>query len=72
MPLRIFCLFKASSLEKKWLTGRQKMQEHQKKLEATWSLAREEAAKCKAAKVVIKNLAMKVGRKFLIDKYQSS
>lgn len=38
----------------------EKIQECQQKLQETWSLAREEAAKCKAAKEVIKALSSRV------------
>ncbi|KAL5574147.1 hypothetical protein UlMin_023744 [Ulmus minor] len=48
------------SLEKKLQIGNQKIQECQQKLEETWSLAREEAARCKAAKEVIKALALRL------------
>ena len=37
-----------------------KIQECQQKLQETWTLAREEAAKCKAAKEVIKALSSRV------------
>lgn len=59
-PLSSFTLLQVISLEKKCQSGSQKIQECQKKIEETWSLAREEAAKCKAAKEVIKALALRV------------
>ena len=37
-----------------------KIQECQQKIEESWFVAREEAAKCKAAKEVIKALALRV------------
>uniref|UniRef100_A0A2N9G941 FYVE-type domain-containing protein n=1 Tax=Fagus sylvatica TaxID=28930 RepID=A0A2N9G941_FAGSY len=49
-------------LEKQCETRSQKIQECQQQIEETWSLAREEAAKCKAAKEVIKALALRPGR----------
>ncbi|XP_062107676.1 PH, RCC1 and FYVE domains-containing protein 1 isoform X2 [Humulus lupulus] len=48
------------SLEKKCQMGCNKIQESQQKIEETWSLARDEAAKCKAAKEVIKALALRL------------
>ncbi|KAL5810183.1 hypothetical protein ACOSQ4_026751 [Xanthoceras sorbifolium] len=50
----------ARSLERQCQIGDQKIQECQQKIENTWSLAREEAAKCKAAKEVIKALAVRL------------
>ncbi|TXG69840.1 hypothetical protein EZV62_004775 [Acer yangbiense] len=49
----------ARSLEKQCQIGDQKIQECQQKIEETWSLAREEAATCKAAKEIIKALAVR-------------
>ncbi|XP_059623288.1 PH, RCC1 and FYVE domains-containing protein 1 [Cornus florida] len=50
----------AASLEKLCQTRRQKIQECQQRIEETWSLAKEEAAKCKAAKDVIKALTLRL------------
>lgn len=50
----------ARSLEKQNEIRSQKIQESQQRIEETWSLAREETAKCKAAKEVIKALALRV------------
>ncbi|XP_030953214.1 PH, RCC1 and FYVE domains-containing protein 1 isoform X2 [Quercus lobata] len=50
----------ARSLEKQCETRSQKIQECQQQIEETWSLAKEEASKCKAAKEVIKALALKL------------
>ncbi|KAG7986247.1 hypothetical protein I3843_03G071000 [Carya illinoinensis] len=50
----------ARSLEKQNEIRSQKIQECQKQIEETWSLAREETAKCKAAKEVIKALALRL------------
>ncbi|KAA8530718.1 hypothetical protein F0562_005348 [Nyssa sinensis] len=48
------------SLEKLNQTRREKIQECQQRIEETWLLAKEEAAKCKAAKDVIKALTVKL------------
>ncbi|KAK3218644.1 hypothetical protein Dsin_012614 [Dipteronia sinensis] len=50
----------ARSLEKQCRIGDQNIQECQQKIEDTWSLAREEAATCKAAKEIIKALAVRL------------
>uniref|UniRef100_F6HFV9 PH, RCC1 and FYVE domains-containing protein 1 n=1 Tax=Vitis vinifera TaxID=29760 RepID=F6HFV9_VITVI len=50
----------ARSLEKLCQMRSEKIQECQQKLQETWSLAREEAAKCKAAKEVIKALSSRL------------
>lgn len=46
--------------------GEHKIQDCQQKIEETWSFAREEAAKCKAAKEIIKALAIRVILLFLL------
>ena len=56
----IFFFLQARSLEKQCETRSQKIQECQQQIEETWSLAKEEASKCKAAKEVIKALALRV------------
>lgn len=56
----------ARSLEKQNEIRSQKIQESQQRIEETWSLAREETAKCKAAKEVIKALALRVNCLFVI------
>ncbi|PON75013.1 Rho GTPase activating protein [Parasponia andersonii] len=48
------------NLEKKCQIGNQRIQECQQKIYDTWSLARDEAARCKAAKEVIKALALRL------------
>ncbi|KAA8547653.1 hypothetical protein F0562_004082 [Nyssa sinensis] len=48
------------SLEELCQTRREKIQECQQRIEETWSLAKEEAAKCKAAKDVIKALTLRL------------
>lgn len=53
-------MYKARSLEMQCQIGSQKIQECQQKIEHTWSLAKEEAEKCKAAKDFIKALALRV------------
>lgn len=50
----------ARNLEKQCQIGNQKVQECQQKIEEAWSLAREEAEKCKAAKEIIKALAVRL------------
>lgn len=55
-----FFFLQARSLEKQCETRSQKIQECQQQIEETWSLAKEEASKCKAAKEVIKALALRV------------
>ncbi|XP_015879928.3 PH, RCC1 and FYVE domains-containing protein 1 [Ziziphus jujuba] len=50
----------AASLDRKCQIESQKIQECQQKIEDTWAIAREEAAKCKAAKEVIKALALRL------------
>lgn len=51
---------KARSLEMQCQIGSQKIQECQRKIEHAWSLAKDEAEKCKAAKEFIKALALRV------------
>ncbi|GAV61757.1 RCC1 domain-containing protein/FYVE domain-containing protein/BRX domain-containing protein/BRX_N domain-containing protein [Cephalotus follicularis] len=51
---------KARSLEKICQAGNQKIEECKKQIEEAWSLAREEAAKSKATKEIIKVLALKL------------
>ncbi|XVF71022.1 hypothetical protein PTKIN_Ptkin12aG0001300 [Pterospermum kingtungense] len=50
----------ARSLEMQCRIGTQKIQECQQKIEHTWSVAKEEAEKCKAAKDFIKALALRL------------
>ncbi|KAB1211373.1 Ultraviolet-B receptor UVR8 [Morella rubra] len=50
----------ARSLESQNEIRSQKIQECQQRIQETWSLAREETAKCKAAKEVIKALALRL------------
>ncbi|XP_031281795.1 PH, RCC1 and FYVE domains-containing protein 1 [Pistacia vera] len=50
----------ARSLEMQCQIGEHKFQDCQRKIEEAWSLAREEAAKCKAAKEIIKALAVRL------------
>ncbi|XWS30621.1 hypothetical protein CRYUN_Cryun23aG0001500 [Craigia yunnanensis] len=52
--------FEARSLEMQCQIGSQKIQECQQKIEHTWSQAKEEAEKCKAAKDFIKALALRL------------
>ncbi|BBG98611.1 Protein Brevis radix-like 3 [Prunus dulcis] len=49
----------AISLQRKCQIGSHKIHECQQKMEETWSLAREEAATCKAAHEIIKALALR-------------
>ena len=51
---------KARSLEMQCQIGSEKIQECQRKVQQSWTLAKEEAEKCKAAKEFIKALALKV------------
>lgn len=50
----------AKRLEKQCELKNQEIQECQQKVEESWSVAKEEAAKCKAAKEVIKALALRL------------
>ncbi|OVA14280.1 FYVE zinc finger [Macleaya cordata] len=50
----------AKSLEKKCQVKSDIIQQYQQRVEETWSLAKEEAAKCKAAKDIIKVLSAKL------------
>ncbi|XP_021823816.1 uncharacterized protein LOC110765074 isoform X3 [Prunus avium] len=50
----------AISLQRKCQIGSHKIHECQQKIEETWSLAREEAATCKAAHEIIKALALRL------------
>ncbi|XP_054795726.1 PH, RCC1 and FYVE domains-containing protein 1 isoform X1 [Prosopis cineraria] len=50
----------ARILEEQCEIGNRKLQECHKKIEETWLLAKEEAAKCKAAKEVIKALVLRL------------
>ncbi|KAK6256113.1 hypothetical protein SCA6_017418 [Theobroma cacao] len=50
----------ARSLEMQCQIGSQKIQECQRKIEHAWSLAKDEAEKCKAAKEFIKALALRL------------
>ncbi|KAL6993292.1 hypothetical protein U1Q18_011407 [Sarracenia purpurea var. burkii] len=56
MPLS----FQAESLEKLIQTRSEKIQDCKRKIEETWSLAKEQAAKSRAAKEVIKLLSLKL------------
>lgn len=56
----IFTCKKARNLETQCHLGNQKIQECQRQIEETWLLAKEEASKLKAAKEVIKALALRV------------
>ncbi|XVF20467.1 hypothetical protein REPUB_Repub12eG0002800 [Reevesia pubescens] len=65
----------ARSLEMQCQIGSQKIQECQQKVEHTWSLAKEEAEKCKAAKDFIKALALRLhsmSEKFPPEREQKS
>lgn len=65
----LYCLVyfeQARNLEKQCQIGNQKVQECHQKIEEAWSLAREEAEKCKAAKEIIKALAVRVSIVFLL------
>ncbi|KAK9115713.1 hypothetical protein Sjap_014660 [Stephania japonica] len=52
--------WRAKSLEKQCRMRSEKLQQYQQKIEETWSLARVEAAKSKAAKEIIKALTMQL------------
>lgn len=54
------CIHKVKSLELQCHNGDEKMQKCRQKIEKVWSVAREEEEKCKAAKEVIKALALRV------------
>lgn len=54
------CIVKVKNLELQCHEGDEKMQKCRQKIEEAWSVAREEAAKCKAAKEIIKALALRV------------
>lgn len=51
---------KARNLEMQCQIGSQKIEECRRKIEHTWSLAKEEAEKCKAAKDFIKSLTLRL------------
>lgn len=55
-----FFIVKVKNLELQCNDGDEKMQKCRQKIEEAWSVAREEAAKCKAAKEIIKALALRV------------
>ncbi|PIA64005.1 hypothetical protein AQUCO_00201359v1 [Aquilegia coerulea] len=50
----------AKSLERQCQVKRERLQQYQQRIEQTWSLAKDEAAKCKTAKEIIKALTIKL------------
>ncbi|KAL5721665.1 hypothetical protein ACHQM5_005281 [Ranunculus cassubicifolius] len=59
----------AKSLEKQCQMNSERLQQYQERIEETWSFARDEAAKCKAAKEIIKALTVRL---YALSEKQSS